>query len=302
MLTSLVLALALGQSGDSYVRSRVEQDNPASHCLFWTVPTLTWQLSSVGNPLSSDANKQREFEAIRRSFQSWQDIFASCGNLRIQEGAPVDARDVGYVMKGTNRNLVLFRSRRCADVVPSTDACWEEDTCGNLFDCWDADDRTIGLTLTTYDEKSGIIYDSDIQLNASAFVFTTGDSGTCVPPLSPADCVGTDVQNTMTHEIGHMLGLDHDQLTSTSTMYPKAPSGETAKRSIDPGSHKFVCVTYPQGYPSQSCVTPAVSPNSANASLGPVAVGCTGVGAMVWLPSLTGLGLLLRRRRGGNRS
>ncbi len=301
MLAPLVLALALGQSADPYVRSRVEQGNPASHCLFWTVPTLTWQLSSVGNPNSSDANKQHEFEAIRRSFQSWQDVFASCGNLRIAEAPPVDVRNVGYVMKGTNQNLVLFRSRRCEDVVPSSEACWDEDTCGNLFDCRDADDRTIGLTLTTHDEKSGIIYDSDIQLNASAFVFTTGDSGACVPPLSTADCVGTDVQNTMTHEIGHLLGLDHTQLT-TSTMYPRAPSGETSKRTIDPGSREFICVTYPQGQPSQSCVTPSVAPNNANAALGPLAVGCTGVGAMVWLPSLTGLGLLLRRRRGGNRS
>jgi Matrixin len=301
MLAPLVLVLALGQSADPYVRSRVEQGNPAAHCLFWTVPTLTWRLSSVGNPTSSDANKQREFEAIRRSFQSWQEVFVSCGNLRIEEGPLVDARDVGYVMEGTNRNLVLFRSRRCADVVASTDACWEEDTCGNLFDCWDADDRTIGLTLTTYDEKSGIIYDSDIQLNASAFVFTTGDGGSCVPPVSTADCVGTDVQNTMTHEIGHLLGLDHTQ-NATSTMYPRAPSGETSKRVVDPGSRDFVCVTYPQGKPSQSCVTPSVASSNANASLGPLAVGCAGIGAMVWLPSLAGLGLLLRRRRGGPRS
>jgi hypothetical protein len=301
MLAPLVLALVLGQSPVSYVRSRVEKENPEAHCLFWTVPLLTWQLSSVGNPTSPDARKLREFEAIRRSFQSWQDIFAAYGNLRIEEGPLVDARDVGYVVKGPNRNIVLFRSRRCEDVVASTDACWEEETCGNLFDCWEHGGTTIGLTLTTYDEKSGIIYDSDIQLNASGFLFTTGDGGSCLPPVSTEDCVGTDVQNTMTHEIGHLLGLDHIQ-DDTSTMYSRAPAGETSKRVIDPGSHKFIRETYPQGQPSQSCVTPSVSPSNANASLGPLAVGCTGVGAMVWLPSLAGFGLLLRRRRGGTRS
>ncbi|HSP76995.1 MAG TPA: myxosortase-dependent metalloprotease, MXAN_2677/MXAN_2678 family [Myxococcaceae bacterium] len=289
-MAPLVLALALRQSADPYVRSRVQVGDPEAHCLFWSVPTVRWQLSSPGNTASTDAEKQKEFEAIRRSFQSWQDIFVSCGNLRIEERPMVDDRKVGYEMKGENRNLVLFRSVNCTDRAPASDPCWSEDTCGNVYDCWDGDSHTIGLTLTTYDEKSGIIYDSDIQLNASGFDFTTADGS-----------VGTDVQNTMTHEIGHLLGLDHTQAFG-STMYPRAPPGETSKRVVDSGSARFVCEVYPKDQPSQSCVTPAVTTLDNAASLGPPAVGCTSSGAAAWLPALVGWAALLRRRRrGGSR-
>ncbi len=301
----LVVALALGQS-DPYVRSRVRANDPSAHCLFWTVPSIDWQLNRAGNPKSTDAQKQNEFTAIRASFQSWQDIFGACGNLNFQEGPLVDDRKVGYEVKGENRNLVLFRSRNCTNVAPSDDACWDEETCGNEFDCWDGDARTIALTLTTYDEKSGIIYDSDIQLNSAGFVFTTVNSPpypTCSQPvtINPNNCVATDVQNTMTHEIGHLIGLDHT-LAGGSTMYPQAPPGEVSKRSIDQGSRDFVCVTYPKGLPSQSCVTPSLSASGSVASLGPQATGCSSSGAESWLPALAGWGLLAwRRRRGGSR-
>ena len=224
ILTTLLVSLALGQT-DPYVRSRVIAGTTDTQCLFWTAPTITWQLSSVGNPQSTDEQKQREFTAIRKSFQSWQTLFDACGNLRFVEAAIVDDRQVGYVLKGDNRNLVLFRDRRCADVVASADTCWQDDTCGNAYDCWDSDERTIALTLTTYDEKSGIIYDSDMQLNASGFVFTTADSPPCAQPVTTGGntCVATDVQNTMTHEIGHLIGLDHTLLSQLRHV-PARPS------------------------------------------------------------------------------
>ncbi len=291
IVASMLVALALGQSSAPYVRSRVQAGNPDAHCLFWTVPTLTWQLSSAGNPKSTDAQKQREFTAIRDSFQAWQDIFGVCGNLRITEGPMVDDREMGYELKGENRNIVLFRARRCEEVVPRGDKCEAEETCGNVYDCWDNDASTIAITLTTYDEKSGIIYDSDIELNASGFVFTTVEG----PGAS------TDVQNTMTHEIGHLLGLDHT-LASGSTMYPRAPTGETSKRTIDDGSRGFVCMAYPKGRPSQSCVTPSLDSSGNAVELGPDARGCTSTGAEAWLPALAGWAVLAwRRRRGGGR-
>lgn len=302
----LVAALALGQTTTApFVRSRVEAGDPSTQCLFWTVPTLTWHLSTVGNPKSTDAQKQNEFAAIRASFQDWQNVFAACGNLRIQEGPMLEERKVGYDMKGDNHNIVLFRSRRCADVVASSDKCWSEDTCGNVYDCWAENNGTIALTLTTYDEKSGIIYDSDIQLNSAHYAFTTVDSPACgtKPIPNTNSCVSTDLQNTMTHEIGHLIGLDHTGAAG-STMNATAPEGEITKRSIDDGSAAFVCQAYPKGLASQSCFTRTLeSTDEGTATLGPVARGCSSTGAEGGLLALVGGALLAwRRRRGGARS
>ncbi|WP_224246015.1 myxosortase-dependent metalloprotease, MXAN_2677/MXAN_2678 family [Hyalangium gracile] len=292
-----MLALSLGQSAP-YVRSRVEAGDPSTQCLYWTVPKITWYQSSAGNPQTRP--QASEFDAVRRSFQGWRTIFDQCGNLSLEEGGVVDDRKVGYVVNGDNRNLVLFRTRRCGDtnIVPANDPCWEEESCANEYDCWDNDLGTIAVTLTTYDEKSGIIYDSDIELNSVAFYFTTSDGPLCNPPALTTNCVSTDVQNTMTHEIGHFVGLDHTNAVG-STMNPRAQTGEISKRSIDPGSRDFVCSeAYPKGMASQACVHP-----TSDANLGRKAqVGCASVGAEAWLPALAGWALLLARRRRGGRS
>lgn len=287
-LAPLMVALALGQT-DPYVRSRVDAGDTNTQCLYWTARRVTWQQSTYGNPATQG---ETEFDAMRRSFQSWQDIFSQCGNLVLEEGPRVADREVGYKREGGNRNLVLFRDRDCNTVVPATDACWDDDTCANEFDCWEDDDNTIAITLTTYDERSGIIYDSDISFNAARFGFTTADGTTCFPPVT-TNCVATDVQNTATHEIGHFIGLDHTRATG-STMNPSAPPGEVSKRSIDTGSHDFVCAVYPKGQASQACLHPA-----AEEELGPKAsTGCAATGPGALLPALAAWALwLLRRRR-----
>lgn len=294
-VAALMLALSLGQSSAPYVRSRVEAGDTTTQCLFWTAPKLSWYQSTVGNPDTKPAGS--EFDAVRRSFQGWQTIFAGCGNLSLEEGGRVDDRSVGYEVGGQNRNLVLFRLRSCADVAPSSDPCWGDDSCGNAYDCWSNDAQTIAVTLTTYDQKSGIIYDSDIELNSPSFTFTTSDGALC-PPRVNLNCVSTDVQNTMTHEIGHFVGLDHTNFTG-STMNPRAPPGETTKRSIDSGSHAFVCESYPKGQASQSCIQPTADPNLGRKAQ---VAGCASTGAEAWLPALAGWALLLVRRRKGARA
>jgi uncharacterized protein (TIGR03382 family) len=298
-ITALMLALALGQivPSDPYVRSHVDARNSASQCLFWTVPKITWHQSIVGNPQTTPAGS--EFEAVRRSFQSWQTVFSGCGNLSFEEGAQVTSRDVGYKLKEENRNVVLFRLRRCSDVpeLKGDDACWNDHTCNNAYDCWDNNATTIAVTLTTYDEKSGIIYDSDIELNSPEFRFTTVDAPKC-DARNTTNCVSTDVQNTMTHEIGHFIGLDHTRFAG-STMNDTAQPGETSKRTIDTGSKDFVCTAYAKGQASKACVHPTT-----DVELGRKAAlaGCSSAGAEAWLPALAGWALLLVRRRRGVRA
>lgn len=259
-----------------YVRARVDKDDPTSECLYWNQGQVTWNLNELGNSQASGPHP--EFDAIRRSFQSWQNVLADCGNFNLLEGPQVSDRVVGFneERNAVNHNVVLFRDQRCADVAPLDDPCWAKKTCQNLYDCWAGfyGDRAIGVTTTSFDEVTGIIYDADIELNAASFLFTTVDSPACTSSTGPqSSCVAFDVENTVTHEVGHLMGLAHTSLAQ-STMLDNAPMGETSKRTLDSGTSSFVCQVYPKGAASKNC-SGSPLPSPATSSGG----GCSAGGA-----------------------
>jgi len=102
---------------------------------------------------------------------------------------------------------------------------------------WTESANAIAITMTTFDCGSGQIYDADVILNDVGFSFTTDPQ----PGVAKAD-----IQNTLTHEVGHVLGFDHDPDPS-SVMYPDEPLGETKKRTLSPGDIEGVCAVYPLG-------------------------------------------------------
>lgn len=281
-----LVALALGVGSDPYVRSRVETgiaNDQNAHCLWWGVPNVSFQQEVTGNPETTGDN---EFTAGRASLAEWATANDTCGHLVISEGPRIAQRDIAYDQK----NILLYRMTYCPDVAPSSDACWKEETCMNKYDCWMGEKGTIALTTTTYDLATGQIYDADIEMNGAWFVFTTVDSPPCVHPVYSQSCIATDVENTMTHELGHALGLDHTTFPD-STMNPSAPAGETKKRSLDEGSRDFICEVYPKDAPARDCVITPV-----NEVLGDSA-GCSAATAAPLAPlALWGWALLRRRR------
>ncbi|MCE9666882.1 matrixin family metalloprotease [Myxococcus stipitatus] len=287
-LVPLVASMALGQF-DPYVRSHVDPQDPTTQCLYWTADRIVWSQEATGNPgTEGDA----EFEAIRRAFKSWKDIFDDCGNLTLEEGPRVDERKVGYVRNRENHNVVLYRTVDCHSVVRKDDACWKDKDCENKYDCWDDEDGIVAVTLTTYNPRSGIIVDSDISFNAARWHFTAVDPGTplCVEP-NTSNCMSMDLQNAATHEVGHFIGLDHTRAPS-SVMIASAFVGETTKRTIDEGSRGFVCSIYAKGGESQACLHPFITDD-----LGPKS-GCDATGGASSFPVLVAWGLarFLRQR------
>ena len=286
---ALLSGLLLGQSAPQYVRTKT---NDGAHCFRWSVSAgtrgrVSFAQSTAGAPgLGAGA-----FDAVSRSGQTWEAQLQACGNLDLAEDARSASRAVGYAASGPNENLVLFRTRLCSAVVPPGDPCLAAGSCGDTYDCWDHSASVVALTTTTYAVATGVLLDADVELNAAAATPTVVDSPPCSPGAISTSCVANDVQNAMTHELGHVLGLAHSP-DAASTMFASEPLGETAKRVLDSGSKQFVCDVYPQGRASIDC-----APDSGTGSTS----GCSSAGSTGGLApgaAMLLLALATRRRRG----
>ena len=280
MILKVALTIALSQA----VRSKVDDRDPLSACLWWPENTqLQLKFSADGNPVTPG---DTEFIAIAAAMNTWQTQMNRCSSLTLSQGAHTGTRKVGFFEKETNENIAVFRLRRCSDVVPQGTTCGDD--CGNQFDCWQHQEAAIAITTTSYNPTTGRILDSDIEFNAPTFTFSTVDSPVCPGGSVSTSCVAIDLQNTTTHELGHLLGLGHSPSTS-STMSFRANQGELSKRVLDADTAQFVCDVYPRGRPSQACSVKPVSKQ-----LGAAVKGCTAAPGGVLIAIAV---LLLRRRR-----
>jgi MYXO-CTERM domain-containing protein len=96
--------------------------------------------------------------------------------------------------------------------------------------------EAFGLTLVWHDPKTGEILDADMMINE-----TMGELMLCPLDDCPADAV--DVQNVITHEAGHFLGLGHSY-SRTSAMFFEARTGEVRKRFLNADDEAGLCDIY----------------------------------------------------------
>ena len=108
----------------------------------------------------------------------------------------------------------------------------------------------VALTLNAFDRANGVILDTDIEINDEFFVW--GDTEQmCSKQM--------DLENALTHEIGHFIGLSHPPNTpefENTTMFASAEPCEVKKRSLEPDDIEGLCEIYPQGQPNQQCFPP----------------------------------------------
>lgn len=270
--------------------------NSGGVCTWWSTRGHPFQIDAQGTP---DVPGLAAFIAIRKSFQTWAGV--ACSDLSFLDlGLSQDPKDrvIGYFPGQHNANLVLFRTRSCPLVAPPDDPCLKQGGCGNLYDCWDHGDGAIATTTTTSNLFTGQIEDSDTELNdaphaaGSRFVFTAVDGPPCSDP-NQTGCVWFDVQNTMTHEAGHSLGLAHTP-DPNAAMYATAPQGQISKRVLGSDDIQAICDIYPKGARTVTCVNDPITLTETGASNG--GCGCsqaqTGPGAVVGA-----LALLLQMKR-----
>jgi uncharacterized protein (TIGR03382 family) len=142
---------------------------------------------------------------------------------------------------------------------------------------WPYAEDALAATIVTVNTRTREIIDADIAFNLEAAPFRVLSAGAGAP-------MANDVQNTLTHELGHALGLMHNKRDPSVVMWPSAPPGETSKRTLASDDRSGLAVLYATGIVTDAGTTPTT--------------GCSasGAGPLAWLPLLA-LALLLRRPR-----
>jgi hypothetical protein len=89
---------------------------------------------------------------------------------------------------------------------------------------WPFRPDALAVTVVTVDDRTHEIVDADVALNPAQVFRVLGPNG------GPG---GTnDLQNTITHELGHAFGLAHNAADPAVVMYPFSAAGETVKRRL----------------------------------------------------------------------
>jgi hypothetical protein len=148
-----------------------------------------------------------------------------------------------------------------------------------LLHDWPFEDNQLAVTLVTF-EQNGKVLGVDVLINASKSFALLGQT-------DPAATDHYDIAAVLTHEFGHVLGLDESFDHPEATMWPQIRVGEFHQRVLSVDDEDGVIAVYEAPMPKpieQGCS--AVSPaGHASSTASPIAF-------------CTALGLLLGRRRG----
>ncbi len=314
-LLALLGALLAASPAAAYVRSKSGKGVPLS----WPLPVVPYHVSSATpvhpSPSCEPAGaSDPALDAVRAGFDAWR---AGCASLSLVYAGRVDEIRVG--LQGMEENLVVFRNGWCSEDPAAIDhPCFRDVDldCGGIFGCFEdaapGDRNIVALTTVIHDPDTGRIYDADIEVNGwdgqgagdpitppspgiprqHGWWFTCGDPAglPACATYGERDCAFIDLQNTMTHEAGHFLGLAHpcegarctvQPELRPYTMYPSTGPGETEKRTLHADDVAGLCAIYPAEGGGCGC----------GAGSGP--------GTLALLAAGLGLGLVVRRRRVG---
>ena len=175
--------------------------------IHWDQEIVSYKLSNVTPRDLTLANAE---DVLIASFETWNMVQGT--SITFEYTGRTDNKGIGYDSSegAVNENIII----------------WENEN-------WEYDSHTLAVTLKTFQSSTGKIVDSDIIVNGMEFEW--GIDGATDKH---------DVQNTLTHEIGHFLGLEHVDIPE-ATMYASASIGEILKRELHSDDMMGIRTLYP---------------------------------------------------------
>jgi hypothetical protein len=278
----------------TYCRAKACDDKPAYDDVWQTEPDapcvrdefgcmltgtpLHWPQTCLSFGVQKDGSKSDGIDydtahrIISEAFQAWRDVDCPGGgspSFALRDYGAIECAEAQYNQDQGNANVFTFR-----------DESWPYD---DAFD-------TLALTTITYNRESGEIYDADVEINSYMASFTVGDEN-----------VHHDLSAILTHEIGHFLGLSHNDNAAT-TMWCCYEPTDTQQRTLHQEDIAGICDVYP---PDRSVNANACDPRHgfSNLCASDQDEGC-GIGGpsrpgsgLIAAFGLLGLGIVLRRMR-----
>ena len=270
----------------------------AGHYLYWESGCIFVTPDSAG---TTEVANGAEFPIIDMAIATWNTDTASCSYMNMKDaGSKPEEVGADYT------NVIKFRDTSwCRPAVDDDPAR-----------CYNA--AAAGITTATYindgtNPRDGAIVDADVEINGVNFAISIDGVSS-----GPASCQA-ELLNTLTHELGHVHGLEHtclapgdppriDNLGNAvpecadtsdpeillATMYNYQNCGETIKETLEDDDINAICTVYPTAKDPDTCVA------AAPASSGCCSANTQPAGAM-GLSGAVGL-ILLRRRRKSRRA
>jgi hypothetical protein len=255
---ALLGASLLAGQAHAYVRSTTKNLIPTA----WNDPTIGLQLY-VGAP-PDYLDRATIVKAVHAAAAAWSKPAVGCTDILL------NVTDVDEAFAAASIDMVNRIGFRTDE--------WKKEPCDVQKElCAPYTSAAIAITTVTSSTRTGEILDADMEINAVTrkFVDIVTDNN--------AHLGGDlhDLQNTVTHELGHLIGLDHTCWNTlppdmkpipldnhgnpspscgdgdlppeikAATMYAQATAGEIDKRTLEPDDLLAVCEIYPMGYKGQ---------------------------------------------------
>lgn len=130
---------------------------------------------------------------------------------------------------------------------------------------WPGAPSQLALTYAYADVRTGTIVEADIALNAQHHLFS----------VDPEADSAYDLVGLLTHELGHVLGLDHLEEQEHAVMFPGTPRGRMAQRVLTPDDEEALLSLYEGALVHASgCSAAGAAPSLPFALLGALLLMC----------------------------